>query len=359
MAYITSIGTAVPEHKLPQETVKQFVYEKFRSSYAGLDKLIAVFDHSGINERYFAAPLEWYLQPHSAKERNEMYIEQACSLTQRAIEQCLAGTGIGVEEIHHLVFVSTTGHATPSIDAHLFNRMGMNPHLKRTPIWGLGCAGGASGLSRAFEYVTAFPEHRCLVVSVELCSLTFLATDYSKSNLVATCLFADGAAAALISGERCKEASRGQHRIVSTQSTIWKDSLDVMGWNIVDDGMQVVFSRDIPTLVKQEMKPNVEQFLHPLELGTTDISNYVLHPGGMKVLSAYEESLGIEPHRLDGSRKVLAGHGNMSSATVLFVMKEAMASDTLDEGYGLIGALGPGFSSELLLLETKKMRGGS
>ncbi|TBL80497.1 type III polyketide synthase [Paenibacillus thalictri] len=348
MAHVVSVGTALPPFRLSKADARSTVERLFSGSFEHLDRLLTIFDNSGIEERYSCVPIDWFQSKHSVEEKHLLYARHAVDLAEQAIVRCLHEAETDASTIDQLVFVSTTGTVTPSIDAYLTNRLPFRRNIKRTPVWGLGCAGGAAGLSRAYEYVTAFPRSCCLVVSVELCGLTFIADDKSKSNLVATSLFADGAAAALVCGDEWERA-RGP-KIAATQSTIWPDTLDVMGWDVTNDGLKVIFSRDIPTLIHQEMKSNVESLLQERHLSLAQLDTYVLHPGGMKVLKAYEEALGLSPDKLGYARSVLRRYGNMSSATVLFVLKEAMESAGTS-GYGLAGALGPGFSSELLLLD--------
>ncbi|WP_309118357.1 3-oxoacyl-[acyl-carrier-protein] synthase III C-terminal domain-containing protein [Paenibacillus sp.] len=355
-ATIAAIGTAVPDYRVPQADVKEAVRHMFGASVPQLDRLLPIFENSGIDARHFCMPLEWFLVPHDAEEKHRLFVQHAATLAERAARRCLERAGVAPTEVDHILFVTTTGTATPSIDARLFNRLGLRPNVKRTPIWGLGCAGGAAGLSRAAEYVSAFPRHRCLLVAAELCSLTFIRDDASKSNLIATSLFADGAAAALVEGEAAADARSSGGRavpgIVSTRSTIWPDSLDVMGWDVTNDGLKVVFSKDIPSLVTREMRGVTEALLSPAGLTIPDLAHYALHPGGTKVLRAYGEALGLPSERLAAAEGVLRRYGNMSSCTVLFVLEALLGeADALRSGeFGIAGALGPGFSSELLLL---------
>jgi len=353
-ASVVSIGTALPDVRVAQQDVKEAVRRMFGSVVPHLDRLLTVFDHSGIETRHFCAPLDWFLVPHSVEEKHRRFVAHATELSERAVRQCLSRAGATPADVDHILFVTTTGTATPSIDAHLCGRLGFRPNVKRTPIWGLGCAGGAAGLSRAAEYVRAFPDHRCLLVAAELCSLTFLRDDASKSNIVATSLFADGAAAALIA-----DPTRGapvdpestSPSIVATESTIWPDSLDVMGWDVTNEGLKVVFSKDIPTLVTNAMRGVVESLLRPQGVRLEQLESFALHPGGMKVLRAYETALGLPPDALSASAQVLRDCGNMSSCTVLFVLERAMRRGAAPAGsFALAGALGPGFSAELALL---------
>jgi alkylresorcinol/alkylpyrone synthase len=349
LSKIVAVGTAVPPYAVSQSDAKAFARELFSSSFPQVERLMPIFEHTSIKCRYLSCPTEWYGQEHSFPERNKLYLQMACSLAQEAIEQCLQQANCTAEEIDHLIFVSTSGIATPSIDAHLINQLGFSTHVKRTPIWGLGCAGGVAGLARSYEYTKGFPDSRVLFVAVELCSLTFRPQDHTKSNFVATSLFADGAAAVLVVGENVPTNDNAP-AIVNTMSTLWPNSLDVMGWEIVDDGLQVIFSRDIPTIVHQEVRPVVDQFLRMEHLSLEQINYMVSHPGGKKVLEAYAAALDLPEERFQYAYQILQSYGNMSSVTVLFVLQQVMR-EQIDNGYGLMTALGPGFSSELLLLK--------
>lgn len=350
MPRIVSVGTAVPPYEVAQDTARQFAQEMFSHAFRDIDRLLPVFDHAKIGTRYFSVPFDWFKREHSLREKNDTYIEVACDLSTEAIENCLAHAGLTAQQIDHLIFVSTTGISTPSIDAYLANRLNMAPHLKRTPIWGLGCAGGAVGLSRAYDYVKAFPQDRVLLVAVELCSLTFQRSDLSKSNLIATSLFADGAAAALVSGDDVQSTSTNEPSILATMSTLWKETEDVMGWALKDNGLNVIFSKHIPTIVQTLMRPNMEQFLATEQLTIEQIDRFITHPGGMKVIKAYEDALHLPPDQTAPAKDILARYGNMSSASVLFVLEQIMQEAQPGE-YGIMTALGPGFSSEQLLLK--------
>ena len=235
------------------------------------------------------------------------------------------------------------------MDARLINALKFRSNVRRTPIWGLGCAGGLSGLSRAYEYTLAFPRERALLLAVELCCLTFQRNDLSKSNLVATSLFGDGAAAVVVSG--AETGDRGPH-IRASRSTLWYDSLDVMGWEVNDQGLKVLFSRDIPSIVRSLVLPGLEEFLAAHDLVLQDLRHIIAHPGGVKVMEAYEQTLDLEPGKMDRARDILRRYGNMSSPTVLFVLEDFMRAGAIHAGeWGVMMALGPGFSSEMLLLQ--------
>lgn len=357
MARLVSIGMAVPPYEVRQSEAQQFAKKLFSRSFQDIERLLPLFEHTGIEKRNLSRPRSWFEEEHRLAEKNQAYIEMACQLGEQAIQHCLDHCGLDVTEIDHLIFVSTTGMATPSIDAHLAHRMGMNRHLKRTPIWGLGCAGGVVGLARAFEAAKTSPTDKVVILAVECCGLTFRRNDLSKSNLVATSLFADGAAAALVVGEEVKEEHlQGGPTMVGAMSTIFPDSLDVMGWEILDDGLKVIFSKEIPVLVKKHIRPLVEEFVNRYHLTLSDIDHYITHPGGRKVLEAYQEALGLSKEHLRYAYQVLKTYGNMSSVTVLFVLAEELKQKREKE-YGLVSSLGPGFSAEFLLLKWDETAG--
>lgn len=352
MAKIISVGTCDAPYKLPQSEIREFVKKLYANTYKEIERMISVFDNSTIANRHISVPVEWLGENHSFKERNEKFREVAIELSINAINECLNKVNAEYSDIHNVIFVTSTGLSTPTIDAILFNKLKLDRHIKRTPLWGLGCAGGASSVSRAMEYCRANPTHNALVVCVELCSLTFQKDDLSKSNIIATSLFSDGCAAVLVCGDESPLKHNEGAELIDSLSTIYDDSLDVMGWDIVDDGFKVVFSRDIPTIVKEYVDPNIKELLGKHNLSVPDIKHYIAHPGGAKVITAYEESLNLPEGTLENSRKVLLEHGNMSSPSVLYVLKEFMNNRFAAGEYGLLSALGPGFSSELVLFKT-------
>jgi alkylresorcinol/alkylpyrone synthase len=359
MPRILSIAEAVPPYQIRQEQAMDFARGIFSERFKDIERLLKAFTNGQIESRHFAKDIEWFKEDHSFEEKNNAYIETAVTLGKQAIEKCLSNQSllsrsVDFQEIDAIFYISSTGFSTPSIEARIMNLLPFHSHTKRIPIWGLGCAGGAAGLSRAFEYCLAYPKAKVLVLSVELCSLTFQRNDLSKSNLIGTSLFADGIACALICGNEsdvndllCKIASPS---IINTQSTLMPDSLDVMGWDIREQGLFVVFSRDIPSIIEDWLKPNVSEFLKSNQLDLSDIDHFIAHPGGKKVIEAYIKSLSIPSSMTDVSLDVLRKYGNMSSATILFVLKRFMEMDIEAGSYGLCTALGPGFSSELLLL---------
>ena len=261
-------------------------------------------------------------------------------------------TDLSTKEIDALIFVSSTGVSTPSIEARVMNRLPFSDQIVRMPIWGLGCGGGAAGISRAYDYCKAYPNAKVLVVCVELCSLTFQKDDYTKSNLVGTSLFADGAACALVCGDLVElEQDKLAPVIIGRRSKWMPNSEEVMGWDVKSSGLHVVFSKSIPAIITTWLGPFIQEFLKDYQISSSDITNFVAHPGGKKVLSAYEEALALTKEHTDVSREILKYHGNMSSPTVLYVLEQFMLKDHDAHAYGLLVALGPGFSGEAILLE--------
>lgn len=361
MPKVLSIGKFNPPNEITQEATIEFAKELFHDSFSDIDRLLKVFNNGLIEKRNFSSSIDWYKRNHTFEEKNNIYIEHAINYGVEAIKHCLSEptflkNPIEVKEIDAIYFISSTGISTPSIEARIMNELPFSPHTKRIPIWGLGCAGGAAGLSRAYEYCKAFPQSKVLVLAVELCSLTFQKNDHSKSNLIGTSLFADGVACACVVGDEVETSLYSRLKwlpdIVGTLSTLMSESEDVMGWDVKNEGLHVIFSKDIPTIIRSWLKENVLYFLGCHDLTLEDIKHFIAHPGGKKVLEAYEQSLGFSKDKTQISLDVLRNHGNMSSVTVLYVLNEYMKLSDLNKGeYGLAAALGPGFSSELLLLQ--------
>ena len=341
---LQSLALAWPQHVLRQEDVAANGAEMFATTHGGFERLAPIYRNARIDTRHSCVPIEWYLKPHSFSERNDLFLENAVSLLAEAAGKALGEGGLAAGDIDALVVVCTTGIATPALDARLMQVMPFRPDVRRTPIFGLGCAGGVIGLARAADLARAHPDERVMLLVIELCALTFRAQDRSKSNLVATALFGDGAAAAIIS---CRADATGPSLGASREHT-WPDSLDVMGWDVADDGLKVVFSRDIPTLVRDDFRPVATDFLAGQGMTAADVGGYVCHPGGAKVIDALEACFGLEDGALTHTRDVLRDHGNMSAATVLFVLKAVL--DDGGKGPLLLTTLGPGFTAALLLV---------
>lgn len=336
-------------YKTSQETVKAFAEEVFAASFPDIRRLLPVFDNTEIDSRNLCEPLDYYLQVHTFEQQNREFIRLALEYSVQAIETCSALAGIPADNITDMVVVSTTGLATPSLDALIINRMKLDPHINRIPVFGLGCGGGTSGFAKACTLAKANPEAVVLLVTVELCSLTFLRGDYTKSNFIGSSLFADGVAACLITGDKQDAAAGKKIKFVAAESRLYYDSLDIMGWDFTDNGFKVLFSPGIPALIAGNVRNDVTSFLGKYGLGLPAVKNFIFHPGGKKVLAAYREALGAPDGFLDTSHEVMKEYGNMSSCTVLYVLERFLHG--YEKGYGLMMAMGPGFSSEMVLLE--------
>ena len=354
---LIALATAVPPRVVLQDDVRRLAAHLFSAAIDPDSRLLDVYENAEIEKRHLCVPLEWLGERHTFGECNDLYIENAKRLGGEVARAALERARLSARDIDHIVFVSSTGLATPSIDALLCNDLGCRVDIRRTPIWGLGCAGGAAGLSRARDFALADPSARVLFISLELCSVTFQPDDVSKKNLVAASIFGDGAAAAIVVGADVAPtnvASRALE-LVAAQSILWKDTLDVMGWTIDGNGLHVVFSRDIPSIVREHVRPSLAAFLDRCGLAIDEVEHLVTHPGGMKVLRAYAEALGLAPERLRHARDVLRDYGNMSSPSCLFVLERYLSAREIGAGdRAVVSALGPGFSAEYVL-----MRGAS
>ena len=340
--HLAAVATAVPPIVLGQDEASERARRIFGGLRDDVDRLLTVFDNAGIATRRSCVPFEWFEEPHNWPERTALFIDHAVPLLAEATAAALARAGLAANAIDAIVCVSTSGVATPSLEARLIERMPFRRDVIRLPIFGLGCAGGVLGLARAADLARALPGRRVLFLVVELCSLTFRPQDGSKSNLIAAALFGDGAAAAVLAPEGDGPAlgAAGEHS--------WPNSLPVMGWRVEEDGFGVLFSRDIPQLVRAGFREATDVFLARHGLTRSDVDSFVCHPGGSKVLAALEEALELGDGALGAARDVLREFGNMSAATVMFVL-ERMLVDRPRRA--LLTALGPGFTAAFQLLE--------
>jgi len=351
MPFISAVSKIDLPDRVDQQQVKEQAREMFSVDFPQVDRLIQAFDNTGIVTRNFAKPLSYYAETTTFKQRNDEYIRLALQYSVQAIEDVIEKAGIDKNDITDIMFVSTTGLATPSLDALIINQLQLNPHINRTPVWGLGCAGGVAGMAKANMAAKANPAAVVLLVAVELCSLTLIKSDYSKSNFIGSSLFSDGIVACIIKGDHHAPVKE-KIDIMAASSKLYYDSLDVMGWQFQDDGFKVVFSKDIPTFIHTNISADITEFLKKQGLQLSDIKNFVFHPGGKKVLDAYADALQAEGDFLKNTREVMNNYGNMSSVTVLYVLEKFMTEGFTD-GYGLMLAMGPGFSSEMVLLNMK------
>lgn len=342
---VRGIRVGGPQHRAPQQDVKTAATAQFPDVFRS-DAMLGVFDHAEIETRRFARPLPWYVEPRTFAEKNAVYVEEALALSERLAAEAIADAGIAAADVDAVVFVSSTGVSTPSLDAYLIGRLGIDPGAVRLPLWGLGCAGGAAGLARAADLVRA-GYRNVLLVAVEFCSLTFVLGDESPSNFIGTALFADGGAALVLGPELDGDA--GLVRIAHAHSALIDDTAAMTGWDVVEDGFKLRLSKEIPALVLGKLRGLVDDSLASAGWTLGDIDTVMVHPGGAKVIEAYEAVLELGDGALDTTRAVLREHGNMSSPTVLFVLERAL--QCAPKGRGLLSATGPGFSAEHLLVE--------
>jgi alkylresorcinol/alkylpyrone synthase len=346
---LVSLATAVPPFDLSQDEVAARAATVFAPTEGGFHRLAPIYVNALIDHRHTCVPMEWFEEGgHGFPERNALFLEHATELLAEAASKALAEAGLEAGDIDTIVTVCTTGIATPGLDARVMERLPFRRDVQRLPVFGLGCAGGVLGLSRAAAMAQAAPTSRVLLLVVELCTLAFRRDDRSKSNLVATALFGDGAAAAVITCA-AEGASAEAPRLGPWGEHTWPESLDVMGWDVADDGLKVIFSRDIPTLVRDDMRPIVDAFLARHGLGLSDFDEFVCHPGGAKVIDALEDCFELQRGDLVHARDTLRDHGNMSSATVLFVLRASLNARA--GGRRLLTTLGPGFTAAMLVID--------
>lgn len=341
---LLSLATAVPPYTLSQAEAKATARELFAGRKALFDRLQGVFDNAGIAQRNTVAPLEWYAGDHRWESRNRLYLEAAEALFSDAGSKAIAAAGLRPEDIDGVVTVSTTGIATPSLEARAGPALGLRDNVRRVPLFGLGCAGGISGLATAARLAAGEPGSRWLFVTVETCSISIRLDSDDPAALVATALFGDGAAAAVVGGE-----GSGLGAITAAGEKLWPDTLGIMGWRVEDPGFAVVFDRAIPPFVTSELAAAVSGLLEEFDTGRESIGRLCCHPGGAKVVEAIETAIGLEPGTLDIEREVLREHGNMSAPTVLFVLERLLARGLPQRT--LLTAFGPGFTCAGMLLE--------
>jgi alkylresorcinol/alkylpyrone synthase len=349
MAKIISVATAVPDHVVGIDDVRRLVPRVFGARH-DVDRLLEIVERAGIESRRLVDPVERTLERRTLGERNDRYIACSRELGERALVAALEHADLGPRDVDLIVTTSCTGFAIPSIDAWLANRLGMRTDVRRLPITELGCAGGAAGLARAADFIRAYPDATAAVLAVELPSLTFQPQDDAMANVVSSFLFGDGAAAVVLSGRR---SSRPGARVLASRSALFPGTLDLMGFDLKNTGFHIVLSPAIPLVVERRLADELAPLLDGAGVTPRDLDFFVLHPGGTRVLESLAEALAVAPERLAGSRRVLARHGNLSSASVLFVYRDFLDQGPLPEpgAKGLLAAFGPGFACEMLLLE--------
>lgn len=341
---LLSLATALPPYSVEQSVAKAKAREVFGGRKALFDRLSSVFDNAGIARRHIVAPTEWYESPHGWKERNRVYLDACDALFRDAASPAIERAGLKPSDIDGVVAVSTTGIATPSLDARNGPALGLRPDVRRVPIFGMGCAGGVNGLATAARLAAADPGSRWLYVTIETCSIAIRLDSDDPAAIVATAIFGDGAAAAVVGTDGNPIAT-----IAGAGEKMWPDTLNIMGWRVEDPGLAVVFDRAIPPFVEAELADAVDEMLADLGLDRGDIGRFCCHPGGVKVIDAIESALELPVGTLDLERDVLNDYGNMSAPTVLFVLDRLLQRGLPDRT--MLTSFGPGFTCAGMLLE--------
>jgi alkylresorcinol/alkylpyrone synthase len=342
-AALLSLATSVPSHTFLQKDVLAAAWDIFGSRFPDYERFSSIFTNTGIVKRHGVKPFDWYLTPRGWPERTEAFLEGAEALFIDVAGKALASANLNAADVDTVVTVCSTGIATPSLDARVHRRMGFRSDVSRVPVFGLGCAGGASGISIASRLAKARPGTNVLLVTIELCSLALRLDELTKANIIATSLFGDGAAAIVL-----RAGDGGATQIEHVGEHLWPNTLDVMGWSVDPLGFGVILRRTVPEFVTTELKPAVTQILSRMQLSITEIDKFICHPGGAKVINAIETALALDQGALEHERQVIADYGNMSAPTVLFILDRARAKGL--PARSLLTALGPGFTASCVSL---------
>lgn len=338
--------TAVPPHRLDQAEVAQRIERIFGRLLGRYPGLADVFTNAGIERRYSVRPIDWFDQPRDWPERTEAYLEGAEALFIEAAEKALQQAGLAARDVDTVVTVSSTGIATPSLEARVAKRMGFRADINRVPVFGLGCAGGVSGLAIGADLARARPGAVVLVVVIELCTLAFRRDRLTKADVISSALFGDGAAAAVLR----MDGGEGRMQIGAARQHMWPGTLDIMGWSVDPIGFGVLLSRSLPRFVEERLAAPARRFLK--NEGLNGMTRFICHPGGAKVLTAVEAALELQTGTLMDERHVLRDYGNMSAPTVMFVLERALKAGLA--GTAVLSALGPGFTASFLMLEVAR-----
>jgi alkylresorcinol/alkylpyrone synthase len=342
---LLSIATAAPENVVEQSKVEALAPRVFPELFGRYPVMMDIFRNSGIERRRTVRPLEWYLQPRDWNDRSQVFHEEGLALFERVAKAAIARARIDPAEIDCIVAVCSSGVATPTLEARAIENLGLRSDVRRVPVFGLGCAGGVSGLSLAARLAAAEAGTTVLVVVIELCSLAFRIDRRTKEDAVASALFADGAAALVLRAN----GDAGLAQVRGSAEHIWPDTIDVMGWTFDPVGFGVVLSRSVPIFVERRFPPVAKKLLAAVGLVKEDVGRFVCHPGGGKVVEAVEMALKLERGALDHERDVLREYGNMSAPTVLFALERVLQAP--HKGALALSALGPGFTASLLALD--------
>jgi alkylresorcinol/alkylpyrone synthase len=341
---LRSVATAVPPHTAEQHITKEIGRRAFRGRAVLFERLSGVFDNAEIATRHLVAPLDWYEEPHGWAERNAVYLAASEQLFEDAARKAIAAAGLSPDQIDGVVTVSTTGIATPSLEARVGPRLGLRDNVRRVPVFGLGCAGGVSGLALTARLAASDPGTNWLFVTVETCSISIRLDSDDPAAIVATALFGDGAAAAVVS-----TSGEAVATVRNSAEKLWPDTLSIMGWRVEDPGLGVVFDRAIPPFIEENLASAIDGMCAQMNIAREDITRFCCHPGGAKVVAAIETALHLNQGELNVEREVLRDFGNMSAPTVMFVLDRLLHGGVPETV--LMTAFGPGFTCAGLLLE--------
>jgi alkylresorcinol/alkylpyrone synthase len=340
---ILSVATANPAFPLRQTDAR----EHAKQLYPHLANLLALYDNTAIECRYNCEPIDWYLKPHDWEERTASFQRHALDLLADVTVKTTAAAGVELDAIDILVTNTITGLAIPSLDAKLLNRLKLAPTIERLPIFGLGCGGGVAGLARATRMAHASDAAHVLFLTVDLCSLCLRVNDPSPAMFVSGALFGDGAAGVLM--RNTARSARGAPRVLAIGEWCWPQTEYIMGWDIKNDGFGIVLSPELPFLMRKALAPAVHGFLDRNGFRLSDFNGFLFHPGGRKLLETVEQVLDVERRYFEHSWEVLRRYGNMSSATALFVLEQAISKGA--RGPHLLAAFGPGFSAYFVVVD--------
>jgi alkylresorcinol/alkylpyrone synthase len=341
-AALVSLATSVPPHQFHQKQILEAAWAVL-GRHEQFETLSSLFSNTGIRHRYGVKPIEWYLERRGWPERTEAFLEGAETLFIDVARKALARADLDASDIDTVVTVCSTGIATPTLEARVAGKMGFRSDVSRVPVFGLGCAGGVSGLSIAARLAQSRPGTNVVLVALELCTLAVRHDELTKANIVAASLFGDGAAAIVL-----RAGDGGATQIEASGEKLWPDTLDIMGWSVDPEGFGVIFQRTIPDFVRDHMGPAVAEIVARMKLPLGDIDRFICHPGGAKVIAALERALSLDQGALDHERDIIADYGNMSAPTVLFVLERMRAQGLPPRS--LLTALGPGFTASCVAL---------